>query len=514
MSVSANLITEFKPLHLSNNIINYNADPFGELDLKPSLPFSNDSEEIIKNNNSLFQKFLEVASKESSKESSTKPSEQLTFEVPRSSINIPSSTITLEPSSEASKTTSSKASQTFDARDANLSLEEILTQEGVHYRITSGYRGKGSLRNGLTKQGKRSNHNRLDERGNPMAYDVVPNGVSWKQFKKEIYGNPRIVNYLKLRNWGILDETRKDVAARTGATGPHLHIGADTWAKDMLAQYINNPRLWSAAEGIKVPVSEFTPLNVSFETPKYFKASFGSEDPDIKRRNREFFSSFFDSSTPKSSQTETPSDPLLNSPFYLGNNIPTTSPTSQQSQQISTSTLILPASSPVSTLTRTQKPDSNYKPGKGSEVVSKAITNLSKEYPDIERYRDILLQTAERESRFNLTASNPKGSAYGLFQMIDSTRRYYAPGLSKQQFGNSAEAQVKAAYKMLKDIFSRSSAQKLKNMGLNDMQIATLGWLGVGYMDKYAAYGNAHFSDKVKRLNGGHDINWFINKYS
>lgn len=513
MSVSANLITEFKPLHLSNNIVNYNTDPFGELDLKPSLPFSNDSEEIIKSNNSLFQKFLEAASKESSKESSTEPSEQLTFEVPRSSISIPSTT--LESSLEAPKITSSKASQTFDAGDANLSLEEILTQEGVHYRITSGYRGKGSLRNGLTKQGKRSNHNRLDERGNPMAYDVVPNGVSWKQFKKEIYGNPRIVNYLKLRNWGILDETRKDVAARTGATGSHLHIGADTWAKDMLAQYINNPRLWSAAEGIKVPVSEFTPLNVSFEAPKYFKASFGSEDSNIKRKNREFFSSFFDSSTPKSSpKAETSSDSLLNSPFYLGNNIPTTSSTSQQSQQIPTSTLILPSSSPVSILTRTQKSVSNYKPGKGSEVVSKAITNLSKEYPDIERYRNILLQTAERESRFNPTASSSGSSAYGLFQMIDSTRRHYAPELSKQQFGNSAEAQVKAAYEMLKDIFGRSSAQKLRSMGLNDMQIATLGWLGVGYMDEYATNGNAHFSDRVKRLNGGHDIDWFINKYS
>lgn len=482
MSVSTNLITEFKPLHLSNNIVNYNTDPFKELDLNPSLPFSNDSDEIIKNNNSLFQKFLEVSnsSKESSAESST-------FEIPKSSIITPSSEV-------------SKSSQSFDSRDADLSLEEILTQEGVHYKVTSGYRGKGSLRGGLTKQGKRSNHNRLDSKGNPMAYDVVPDGVSWKQFKKEIYGNPRIVNYLKLRNWGILDETRKDVAAKTGATGLHLHIGADSWGRDMLDQYINEPHLWSAAEGIKVPISEFTPLNIPFEAPKYFKASFGSEDSDIKRRNREFFNNFFDQIQSSQSTSETSSDPLLNSPFYIGNNIPTTS------QQISTST------SSVSTLT--MNPTSNYKPGKGSEIVSNAITNLSKEYPDIENYRDILLQTAERESRFNPTASNSGGSAYGLFQMIDSTRRQYAPGLSKQQFGNSAETQVEAAYKMLKDIFNRSSAQKLRSMGLNDMQIATLGWLGVGYMDEYAANGTAHFSDKVKRLNGGHDIDWFINKYS
>lgn len=490
MSVSMNLITEFKPLRLSNNIVNYNTDPFKELDLNPSLPFSNDSDEIIKNNNSLFQKFLEVSS------SSTEPSKEskLIFEIPKSS--------TVTPSSET------KSSQTFDSGDADLSLEEILTQEGVHYKITSGYRGKGDLRGGLTKQGKRSNHNRLDSKGNPMAYDVVPNGISWKQFKKEIYGNPRIVNYLKLRNWGILDETRKDVANKTGATGPHLHIGADSWGRDMLAQYVNNPHLWSAAEGIKVPISEFTPLNVSFEAPKYFKASFGSEDSDIKRRNREFFNNFFDQVQSSQSTSETSSDPLLNSPFYIGNNIPATS------QQISTSALVLPDSSPVSTLTKTQKPTSSYKPGKGSEIVSEAVTNLSKKYPDIEKYRDILLQTAERESRFNPTASNPGGSAYGLFQMIDSNRRYYAPGLSKQQFGSSAETQVEAAYKMLKDIFNRSSAQKLRGMGLNDMQIATLGWLGVGYMDEYAANGTAHFSDTVKRLNGGHDIDWFINKYS
>jgi hypothetical protein len=33
-------------------------------------------------------------------------------------------------------------------------------------------------------------------------------------------------------------------------------------------------------------------------------------------------------------------------------------------------------------------------------------------------------------------------------------------------------------------------------------------------MDEYAANGTAHFSGRVKRLNGGHDIDWFINKYS
>jgi hypothetical protein len=51
--------------------------------------------------------------------------------------------------STSSETTS--VSSSFDSSDSNLSLEEILKQEGVHFRISSGYRGKGSLRNGLTK---------------------------------------------------------------------------------------------------------------------------------------------------------------------------------------------------------------------------------------------------------------------------------------------------------------------------------------------------------------------------
>jgi hypothetical protein len=122
-----------------------------------------------------------------------------------------------------------------------LSFEELLKQEGVHFRISSGYR-KGAK----TKQGRTSHHSEIDSKGNPMAYDIVPNGVSWKQFKQEIYGNPRIINYLKSRNWGILDETRSDVKSRTGATGDHLHVGPDIWAQQMLSQYMNNTTLWSA----------------------------------------------------------------------------------------------------------------------------------------------------------------------------------------------------------------------------------------------------------------------------
>jgi hypothetical protein len=44
-----------------------------------------------------------------------------------------------------------------------------------------------------------------------------------------------------------------------------------------------------------------------------------------------------------------------------------------------------------------------------------AITNIAKTNPDIEKYRNLLLFTAKRESNFNSTASSKYSSAYGLF---------------------------------------------------------------------------------------------------
>ena len=118
----------------------------------------------------------------------------------------------------------------------DLSFEELVEQENLPLIITSGYR-KGSK----TKQGKSSNHSRLDSKGNPLAYDIQPffNGKvdkSEEGFNKLLtilYNNPRVVRWLEYNNKGILEEITPSVMKRTGATGPHLHIGPDSWAKNM-----------------------------------------------------------------------------------------------------------------------------------------------------------------------------------------------------------------------------------------------------------------------------------------
>lgn len=113
----------------------------------------------------------------------------------------------------------------------NLSLEQLLKEEGVKAKITSGFR-KGAK----TSQGKDSNHSHLDDNGHAGAYDIVPTDGNFENLRKEIYGNPRIVQWLKQKGWGILEETSKEVMNKTGATGKHWHFGPDTAAVNMSKQ--------------------------------------------------------------------------------------------------------------------------------------------------------------------------------------------------------------------------------------------------------------------------------------
>lgn len=110
----------------------------------------------------------------------------------------------------------------------NISLEDLLKQEGVNARVSSGYR-KGAM----SKNGHKSNHSHLNSDGTPGAYDIVPNDGNFENLRKEIYGNPRIISWLKAKGWGILEETTSDIMKKTGATGKHWHFGPDTAAIDM-----------------------------------------------------------------------------------------------------------------------------------------------------------------------------------------------------------------------------------------------------------------------------------------
>lgn len=119
----------------------------------------------------------------------------------------------------------------------NISLEDLIKQEKLPIRITSGFRGKGSLRGGKTAKGTRSNHNRLDEHGHSMAYDIVPIDGNFSNLKNLIYSNKRLLKWLDDRGYGVLDETDPVTMKKTGATGKHFHIGPDSSA---VAQHQQN----------------------------------------------------------------------------------------------------------------------------------------------------------------------------------------------------------------------------------------------------------------------------------
>ena len=96
-------------------------------------------------------------------------------------------------------------------------LVELMRDEGISFRITSGSR-PGSK----TSNGSMSHHSS----GN--ALDITPiQGQSWDDLINQMRKSKRFVSYMREHKLGILDERSKKMQARTGATGAHFHIGPD-----------------------------------------------------------------------------------------------------------------------------------------------------------------------------------------------------------------------------------------------------------------------------------------------
>lgn len=112
-----------------------------------------------------------------------------------------------------------------------LSFEDLVKQENLPIIITSGYRGANGFRGGKTASGKTSNHSKVDANGNSLAVDIQPSfGKSEADFEKLrqiIYTNPRVLQWFKDNNKGILEENTQRQMAHYGASGPNWHIGPD-----------------------------------------------------------------------------------------------------------------------------------------------------------------------------------------------------------------------------------------------------------------------------------------------
>ena len=96
-------------------------------------------------------------------------------------------------------------------------LQNLFTKYNLPITITSGYR-EGAV----TSNGSPSFH------ASGEAMDIVPTeGHTFQEIADIIRNTPEIANFMKSHKLGVLDETSKEMLARTGGTGAHYHVGRD-----------------------------------------------------------------------------------------------------------------------------------------------------------------------------------------------------------------------------------------------------------------------------------------------
>lgn len=138
--------------------------------------------------------------------------------------------------------------------------------------------------------------------------------------------------------------------------------------------------------------------------------------------------------------------------------------------------------------------NTSHIPAKGSKSFNLAMTSYLAKHPEDAKYRQTLTKIAAKESNFNPTAKNAKSSASGYFQFINSTRKQYAPHLTKEQFLNNPEEQISAAVKLLKA--NRNISSKFANLrGLSQLQVDYGMWFSPAALSQYLKTGKSNFRD-------------------
>lgn len=342
--------------------------------------------------------------------------------------------------------------------DTNLTLEELLKQENIPIKITSSYRGSNGFRGGKTKQGTQSNHNKKDKYGNPLAYDIVPTNGNFEELLNKLYSNPRVVDWLRSKGYGILEEITPDIMKKTGATGKHLHIGPDSSAIAMTQK-----RLTAKAEkGLKFPFMSFESIEIATPTVKL-----------------PLFDQGFDVSEWSSRVTK---DNIPIAKNNLQNPMTVDNPSPITSTEVSTNT-----NNSLSEIIDEVSNEAGYEELKNQEV------------------KNLLMAQAKRESNFNQKVQARGSTASGYFQLIDSTRKQYS-SVGKENFLNDPKEQVRTAYKLYKDIWNTPTAKQLLNKGYNKAQVTALGWWYPASM-KMVLKGNTNFAK------GGYSIKQALNDY-
>lgn len=122
-------------------------------------------------------------------------------------------------------------------------VTDLFDKHGIQYRISSGVRNHR-----VGTSGGRSWH--LAGRGLDIA---APEGMSNDDFIRQFVGNKALLDEMKALNYGIINEYIAANRKKTGATGPHLHIGPDTWAWQNHAEFYNPNMALYGQKGVKIP---------------------------------------------------------------------------------------------------------------------------------------------------------------------------------------------------------------------------------------------------------------------
>ena len=131
--------------------------------------------------------------------------------------------------------------------------------------------------------------------------------------------------------------------------------------------------------------------------------------------------------------------------------------------------------------------------------------------PNISKIKGFLLDTAALESGFKYNITSKASTGSGWFGFLDGTKKQFAPGVSRQEFNNSPEIQVKAASKLYYDHLR--TAQKLgmidaaKKKGYSTDDVIHAMWLNPTWAKNFFLYGQEGGKDAF-----GTNIRKYLNK--
>ena len=141
------------------------------------------------------------------------------------------------------------------------------------------------------------------------------------------------------------------------------------------------------------------------------------------------------------------------------------------------------------------KPTGGTASAVGSKAFNQAFDQYAATHQVDSQTRQVLTNIAEMESRFNSKAANPRSSARGWFQFIDSTRRQLGNTQSQQDFMNNTQGQINLAV----NLYNKNKAKlaqykdKITKLGLTPTQVAYGMWWRPTSMINYLRTGTDNY---------------------